>query len=286
MSNASPYSGRRISLATMHAKEKAISPAVTSMLGAQIVLPSRLDTDVLGTFTGEIERVGTMGEVAIAKARMGMQRTGLKLGIASEGTYGRHPYIPFAIGGSELMVFVDDEYDLIIFESLIDDNPCFEHLVTSDFEQVKGFLERVGFPAQGVIISASGQEKARVFFKGLKTLKDVEIAFQEASSLDKDQSILIQTDMRAHFNPRRMEKIAELAAKLCKRIRSPCPKCTSPGFGKPGSTKPLPCSSCGEPTSMASGRFFECVSCDYSEFKGREDGLKSADPLHCPCCNP
>ena len=286
MNKRSSYFGRRISLATMHGKERAISPEVFAILGAQIVRPSCLDTDILGTFTGEIERVGTMGDVAIAKARLGMQQTGIKLGLASEGTYGPHPYIPFMTGGCELMVFVDDERNLVIFESLIDDNPCFENLATDDFNEVRQFFKKIDFPDQAVIVSSSRQSTQRVFFKGLKSVKDVEKAFKEVRSIAENENVVVQTDMRAHLNSRRMNKIGELARKICKRIACCCPKCQSPGFGRPGPVKPLPCSWCGESTAMASGRFFECVSCDFSEFRSREDGLKTADPLHCSNCNP
>ena len=86
-----PYAGRRIALATMHAKERAIAPPILKELGAELVVPEQIDTDALGTFSGEIERQGTMGEVAVRKARLGMAATDLKIGVASEGTYGPHP---------------------------------------------------------------------------------------------------------------------------------------------------------------------------------------------------
>ena len=44
------------------------------------------DTDVLGTFTGDVPRPGSPFETAVAKARIGMGLTGCSLGLASEGT--------------------------------------------------------------------------------------------------------------------------------------------------------------------------------------------------------
>jgi hypothetical protein len=103
-----PYAGRRIALATMHGKDSAIAPPLRLRVGADLVVPVGLDTDALGTFTGEIERKGTMREVAIAKARLGMVATGLQLGLASEGSYGPHSSVPFMAAGVELLALVDD----------------------------------------------------------------------------------------------------------------------------------------------------------------------------------
>ncbi|MFN2288745.1 MAG: DUF6671 family protein, partial [Chromatocurvus sp.] len=117
--NATPYTGRRIALATMHRKEVVIAPPMKRVLGAELVVPAGLDTDALGTFSGEIPRQGTMGDVAVAKARMGMVAAGLGIGLASEGSFGPHPEIPVVAVGRELLVLVDDERGLVVFESLI-----------------------------------------------------------------------------------------------------------------------------------------------------------------------
>ncbi|MFU0507935.1 hypothetical protein [Pseudaminobacter sp. NGMCC 1.201702] len=53
-------------------------------LGLIVGTAPALDTDVLGTFTGEIPRAGSTREAAIAKARLGMAATGLPRGIVSE----------------------------------------------------------------------------------------------------------------------------------------------------------------------------------------------------------
>ena len=73
------FSGRRAALATMHGKEAAIAPAFRDRLGLVLETPQVIDTDALGTFTGEIPRVGSMRKTAIAKARLGMAATGLAL---------------------------------------------------------------------------------------------------------------------------------------------------------------------------------------------------------------
>ena len=59
-----PYAGRSAVLATMHRKEEAIVPALQSTVGLLVAPAPGLDTDQLGTFTGEISRAGTMLDAA------------------------------------------------------------------------------------------------------------------------------------------------------------------------------------------------------------------------------
>ena len=127
-----PYPGRRAVLATMHGKEAAIVPAFQERLELTVEIPSAIDTDALGTFTGEIPREGTIRKAAVAKARLGMAATGLSIGIASEGSYGPHPHVPFIPGGVEFMVLVDDGHGIVVSEYLIDDAPVYEHTVAAE----------------------------------------------------------------------------------------------------------------------------------------------------------
>jgi hypothetical protein len=91
------YRDRRAVLATMHGKERAIGRPLRAGLGLEIVVPAALDTDRLGTFSGEVERVGSPWDVAIRKARFGMAATGLPFGIANCFGSARWPDRIFAI---------------------------------------------------------------------------------------------------------------------------------------------------------------------------------------------
>jgi hypothetical protein len=162
-----PYAGRSAVLATMHRKEEAIAPALSATLGLVVVPAAGLDTDQLGTFSGEIARQGTMLEVAVRKARLGMQGAGLPLGLASEGSFGPHPAIPFFAAGMELLVFVDDERGIVVSESLIADATNFGHLVVSPGDALEAFLERVGFPSHALIVRANEGSVTAALVKGL-----------------------------------------------------------------------------------------------------------------------
>lgn len=283
----SPYSGCRSVLATMHGKESAIATVLLDRLGLAVDTAPNLDTDVLGTFTGEIPRAGTIREAAIAKARLGMTTTGLPLGIASEGSYGPHPHIPFVAGGIELMVLVDDGRGIVVSEYLIEDTPVFDHTFASPNDDLDAFLHRIGFPTHALIVKAADADVAAApIYKGLHEKTELAKAVCHCAALSRDGRALIQTDMRAHMNPTRMATIRRLAASFAERVATPCPACDMPGYGQVDVETGLPCEDCDAPSIMVRHRIFGCVACEYRERRPRLDGRSHADPKHCPECNP
>jgi hypothetical protein len=285
-SPAAPYAGRRIALATMHAKERAVAPAIEEGLGAKLVLPEQLDTDALGTFSGEIDRQGTMGEVAVRKARLGMTATGLGIGLASEGTYGPHPQIPLLAVGIELMVLVDDEHEVTVFENLVDENPCFRQVQAAPGDDIAAFLDRIGFPGHGVIVGPNKSDSRTNITKGIREHSELEAAIASAASSSADGKALVETDMRAHMNPTRMAALGRLADKLAQRLQCTCPGCAAPGFGLVDEETGLPCEWCGGPSVMVRHQILGCARCDHRERRPRPDGRTHADPGKCLVCNP
>jgi hypothetical protein len=102
MREQSPYLGQRIVLTTKHEKSLAIAPPFQEILGAN-VSECPFDTDLLGTFSGEVERVGSALDCVRNKCERGLDLLGGDLGIASEGSFGPHPYVPFIPGGQEIL---------------------------------------------------------------------------------------------------------------------------------------------------------------------------------------
>jgi hypothetical protein len=271
----------------MHSKEIAIAPVFRDRLGVAVELASGIDTDALGTFTGESPRVGTMRETAEAKARLGMAATGLSIGIASEGSYGPHPSLPFVPGGIELMVFVDAARRITVAEHLIEDSPAFDHVIVDNAGAISEYLERIGFPKQALIVRGNEPDNPRApIYKGLQSYPLVADAIAVCAKMSRDGQALIQTDMRAHMNPTRMAMLRRLARKLCDRIATLCPVCEAPGFGPIAVETGLPCRWCGAPTVMVLHEILGCVACDHREKRPRPDGLTQAEPVHCPECNP
>ena len=64
---AGPYCGRVAVLTTKHGKERAVGRPLRAALGLIVAVPEEIDTDLLGTFTGEVERVGTPRYGSVSK---------------------------------------------------------------------------------------------------------------------------------------------------------------------------------------------------------------------------
>mgnify|MGYP000169655408 CR=1 FL=1 len=137
------YQGLKAVIATKHQKEKLVQNPFARGLGLEVVVPEHLDTDILGTFTGEIPRPGTMDEVIVKKAKMGMEATGLSMGIASEGSFGPHPYIGFIAGDIEFLAFVDTVRDFVLIERYITPKTNFAHTEANSVETIHDFLKKL-----------------------------------------------------------------------------------------------------------------------------------------------
>lgn len=292
------YRGSRIALGTMHAKEAAVAKPVMRFLGAHLIVPRDINTDALGTFTGEIARAGTMLEVARDKACIAMARTGLKLGIASEGSYGPHPHLPFMPGGVELLLFIDDERGLEINETLVVPRTNYDCHTCAPGNRLGSILRRLRFPThaltvqsfspevpEGPIVGEQGRSDAPIF-KGIRNVGDLERAIAACALASTEGRALLIPDMRAHMNPTRMAMIRLAASKLMKRIVSLCPDCGTPGFGAADVIRGLPCAWCGEPTRLAVAEIHRCTRCGFRREKLLRGKAERADPGQCDFCNP
>ncbi len=290
---SSIYRGAKAAMATMHGKEAAIAPAMEAHLGLEIVTPAGLDTDILGTFSGEIPRIGTMLEVAVRKARIGMRATGLGVGIASEGSFGPHPVVPFLRAGMELMVLVDDERSLIISESFVTDQTNHDVAVVVDVSELGEFLARVMFPSHALVVGPNQTDspwwrlhpQLKVIRKGIRAHGELADAVSYATRRSEDGRARVMTDMRAHMNPTRMQSITDLAALLAQRVATECPHCRAPGFGRFAVSSGIPCISCGEESIIPRGELWRCAVCNYACEEVKLPKLEFAQPADCPRCN-
>lgn len=268
----------------MHGKQNAISPAIAAHLGAQVVLAGDIDTDSMGTFTGETPRKGTMADTALKKARSAADAANVSLGLGSEGSYGPHPHFYFIPGGVEVLTLFDAARRIMVSESLIVEKTNFAQCTTGDGSDIDQFLDRVQFPSHAVIVSPA--QGTGPFMKGIRDRDDLLSAISRASRLSNDGAAFIQTDMRAHMNPTRMMDIGRLADKLARRLSTLCPACGTPGFGDVGVERGLPCYDCGTPTNWVIRTRSGCAACDFTILRERSDGLLRADSMYCAECNP
>lgn len=279
------YKNKKCALTTMHSKESVIAPAFLKNLDMVVEVAS-FNTDLLGTFSGEIERVGKPFEVAEKKARMGMSLNKLPYGIANEGSFGPHPFIPFINGNTEILIFIDDEIGLKIHETNFTAETNFSHSCLSSLDEAEEFLKNAQFPSHGIIVRANQWQKNQKIFKGITDLSGLEEAFLASKKDSVDGKVWLESDMRAHMNPTRMKFIGELAEKLSSRLAKSCPSCNSPGFGMAGMEAGLICEYCGSPTEMIKNDIYGCAICDYKEFHEHDPNTKFAQPFYCQICNP
>tara|TARA_R110002074_G_scaffold86405_4_gene190788 strand:+ start:1387 stop:2250 length:864 start_codon:yes stop_codon:yes gene_type:complete len=282
-----PYAGYTAVLATMHGKEEAIREPFIDGLGLDIVTPNIIDTDVFGTFTGEIRRETGIKDTAIAKARLGMQLTGLPIGIASEGSFGPHPEIPMIPADIELMVLVDSQRDLILSQWLICEETNFAHIEIDTTEDISSFLTQVEFPSHALIVRSNKPVHSKPFVsKGIIDKRSLLGAIKSAAENSFDGNAFVQTDMRAHFNPTRMKVLRQLAVQFVEKLKTLCPSCNSPGFGRVDVERGLPCGVCRTPTRWVKVDIFGCECCGLREARERSDGIRTTGQESCPTCNP
>lgn len=282
----SRYRGRVAALATKHAKERALAWPLGSGLGLSLRVPADMDTDMLGTFTGEIPREGTPAEVVRRKARLGMAEAKLPIGIASEGSFGPHPMMPFLPSDFEVLVFVDDDEGFAVSEEVVTTETNYARQRCTNPDEALSFATRVRFPSHALIVRPAGNPAPELIRKGVSEPEALRLAVRQAIDASPERAASVETDMRAHANPTRMRVIRHLSARLARRLRTHCPRCACPGFGKTGSEFGLPCAECGEPTEMTLYEIHTCSRCAERSHRPRTDGQTFAPPQHCPFCNP
>ena len=285
--NESCYNGSCIILTTKHAKSIAISPPFLKILGASII-EYVVDTDKLGTFSGEIEREGNALDCARKKCEWSLDKLGNKIefAIASEGSFGPHPFIPFLPCDHEILYFIDQKRNFHLHLSHISEKTNYRTEKVNSLEELSMFANQALFPSHAIIMRPNNREVKNPIFKGLNTWQSLEYAFKECIKYSEEGLVWVETNMRAQFNPSRMRVISELVTKFSNRLRTLCPRCNIPGWGEVRYEKGLLCGYCGSKTELVKSEIFGCVKCGYEESKERADGKKEADPANCQYCNP
>ena len=257
----------------------------SSILDSQIQ-EIQIDSDSLGTFSGEIERQGTMLDALRAKVKLAKQNSHERFILVSEGSFGPASGIGFMAQDHELLMTYDSLKDVEIVESQISLNTNFSSQKISSESDLISFMGRIGFGSHGLILHPDSDPKGSKIYKGLTTTEGAKAAFHECLTNSKTGIVTAITDMRANFNPTRIECIKQCAFKLARRLNTPCPRCQSGGFGVTESLPGLPCGLCSLPTRLVINEKYRCPFCAEVLILPRADGVTSADPSHCEWCNP
>jgi hypothetical protein len=278
------YAGQRICLSTLHGKEQALARPFAIGLGASLEV-SPCDTNRLGTFSGTVERLESALDTCRRKALLGLERTGLRLGLASEASFGPHPAAPMLPVGQELLLFIDLDRQLTVVEQRWEWRTNHAQLLLEPNANPERWLQQVGFPSHGVLARPASTERGP-WHQDLCTHADLHGALEACRRADPLGQVWLETDMRAHRNPTRMRSIRRLGVSLVRRLRSPCPACGSPGWGLVETEPGLPCESCGMATERTLVEVWGCPNCSHRQRQPRRDGVLAASPADCPWCNP
>lgn len=280
-----PYQDAKIGLVTQHNKCSVIGPIFESILGASVFsIPA--NTDQLGTFSGEVSRTVSPLECARRKCDLANNTEFYDYYIASEGSFGPHPDNPFLMCDHEILFFMDKVRDFHHYTSLISTSTNYRQAVIHSFEELLDFSKKALFPSHALIIRPNCWTNKKIIFKGIIARKDLENYFLKAQTSSEDNAVWVETDMRAHMNPTRMEVIGRAAEKLATELNTLCPECECPGWSIGDVKKGLKCSLCSTETPWIKAEIWGCHACDYTLEEPRSDGLTSVSPEHCQLCNP
>ena len=145
------------------------------------------------------------------------------------------------------------------------------------------FAELVNFPSHGLILRKAKTLNSAIV-KGITSINHLKESFEKLIS--EFNSVYVETDMRAMYNPSRMKVIEAAAKKLVDKINSLCPQCNMPGFGITDVKKGLPCSLCGSPTNSTLSYIFRCKHCEFAKEEMYPNKKTNEDPMYCDKCNP
>jgi hypothetical protein len=270
----------RVAVSTKHGKLAQIQPAFAALNQWRLEV-APLDTDMFGSFSGEVERRMSPRETVIEKAKAGARLLGLDFGIASEGTIGAHPHLPFINSDYELLAFVCLSQNISVVESYLSaDIVAHSQMVsrTTDFEELFRKLNMPHHAVNIVVETSDGRQVIKGIFDSREALQIIEQSLATAK-------VTIESDFRAMNSPSRQANITICAQRLAARVAASCPGCSCFGWGRVGYEYGLPCRSCGRQNlGVANSERLGCQGCNYTETKHL--GVYEIEPARCEFCNP
>lgn len=276
------YSGQTAAFLTQHGKETLVAPILEPFLGCKVRQIDGYDTDQLGTFSGEIKRLGNQIETARQKARIGAALSDLPLAIASEGAF-----IPDPLGGLvpwniEVVLWLDTTSEFEVIG--IAQGPTLSlHKAIQTLSELESFAKNADFPAHHLVLRPQSDSDMRIH-KGIADWDHLRQTFLDCQSQSSNGSVFVEHDHRSFCHPTRQIMIQRAVQDLVQKFQSICPRCTSPGFAKTGHTSGLPCQLCGHQTNLPLSFTMGCSNCQHTEDILATE--KTADPRWCDVCNP
>lgn len=277
------FDGRSIVIATKHRKEEVIAPILENELGVKTMLLPDLDTDLLGTFTGEIGRKDDPLTTAKNKCLMALEMSNCDLAIASEGSFGMHPSVYFIPTNEEVLYFLDKKNGIEISTQFLSTETNFNGEEIDSEKELEQFCKQAQFPSHALIIK-NEKDNFSDIVKGINNAELLKETFH--SFMHNYGKVYIETDMRAMHNPTRMKVIEQATHVLINNIKNCCPACNTPGFSITLSNRGLPCEICNFPTRSIMSHTYTCKKCTFVKIQEFPLGKEKEDPMYCDFCNP
>ena len=275
---------QRVALITKHEKARWIAPYLAP-LGYEVYASNMFDTDILGTFSGEVERTLSPMDAALTKAKKACELTDADWGLGSEGSFGGGPAPGMINWNDELLCLYQASTGMVIYAHAAGPTPV-QDLTLDGRVPLEQKLLRL--PNQRWILRSEHNIEEGVENGVDKRVEKGLSAKQLLDSLEQIESssrkVKIEPDLRAMNCPERQKMIAKAAEDLVRRLSVTCPQCQAFNFVVKEKQSGLPCTLCTLPTEQAKSWVRICDYCGY-----RNDEIvqqKGADPTHCQFCNP
>lgn len=276
------FNGRTLLIASKHRKEQVAAPLFEKAWGVECKTCD-MDTDSLGTFTGEVKRELTPLQAALKKCEMALHEVEDALAFANEGSFGPHPEVPFITADTELVVFEDKRNGLQVVEHCYSFSTNFSQSYIQSWGELQNFAVQAEFPSHALILRVSPDSVLGIA-KGLSNWSELKKQYEFLQQNYKQ--VYAETDMRAMYNPTRMHVIKTAVEKLINRVNSRCPNCSSMGFGVTGYQSGLPCELCRLPTSSVLFQIHSCNKCGFKKELYYPKSKKYESAQYCHACNP
>jgi len=279
------FTRSHIAFATNHSKSVAARDTFKEILSSEVT-ELTIDSDRLGTFSGEVERPGSMLDALRSKVALAREISRERFILASEGSFSSAGGFGLIAQNIELLMLSDLVTGAEIVEQRVTYETNYATEVIKNLSDLEKFLVRISFGTHALVLYPDKVSPKQHVSKGIVDLAQARKIFEDYIKLSPTGSVRAMSDMRAHVNPTRMTAIRECCKLLARRLANQCPACGSGGFGIVATVPGLPCEDCGAPTSLALAEKHACPFCSVTQEYPRQDGRKYAEASSCQWCNP
>jgi hypothetical protein len=181
------------------------------------------------------------------------------------------------------LILIDQKNGLEISVRELSISTNFDGQEILNLHELLKFCQQVNFPSHGLILRRQ-QYDSNNLVTGITDWNLLESNFKK--SIERFGTAFVETDMRAMYNPMRMEVIRKACQQLIKKINTLCPGCNAPGFGVIRDIPGLPCKQCNMPTRSIKSHIYACQKCSFFEERALSSTKVQEEPMYCDYCNP